>query len=106
MVANPMRGSFISRWSSPISSCWIWLSSRSVRWLIGPCGAGSSARGAGSSASGGLRHHLEALDDVALGNVVDRQPDAALEAGRHFADVVLEALQRLDVALGDLGATA
>src|SRR5438067_3286889 len=34
-VAKPSRGSFISRCRSPISSCWIWLSSRSVRWLIG-----------------------------------------------------------------------
>src|SRR4029077_20652054 len=76
-----------------MSSCWIWLSSRSVRWLIG-------------WASRRLGHHLVALDHVALGDLDGAEADPALEAGRDLADIVLEALERLDATLGlDLAAT-
>src|SRR4026207_2466946 len=87
MVGNPRRGSFISRWSRSISSWRIWLSSRSVRWLIG---AGSRLLG----------NHLVALDQVTLGDLDVAEADPALEPGGDLADVVLEALQRLDPALG------
>src|SRR5918992_6081768 len=91
MVAKPRRGSFISRCSSAMSSTRIWLSSRSVRWLMPSHRDGSGARLLG--------HHLEALDDVALGDVVRVEADAALEAGGHFPDVILEATQRRDPRL-------
>src|SRR5919199_6401571 len=42
------------------------------------------------------------LDDVAAAEVLEvGQPDAALEAGGHLADVVLEPLERLDGARPD-----
>src|SRR3970282_2111959 len=57
----------------------------------------------------GSTHQLgrEALDDIALDEVVDRrQPDAALEAGRDLADVVADPAQRLDPIRGhDLAAS-
>src|SRR5258708_28604656 len=88
MVAKPRRGSFISRCSRPISSWRIWLSSRSVRWVM-------------RSGSRLLGHHLVALDQVALGDLDVAEADPALEAGRDLANVILEALERLDPALLD-----
>src|SRR6266852_3303697 len=45
---------------------------------------------------------LVGLDDVALLEVlVPVDPDAALESGQHFVDIVLEALETLDLALVD-----
>src|SRR5918999_3534373 len=96
IVAKPRRGSFISRCRSAISSAWIWLSSLLVRWLMPSRRDGSGARLLG--------HHLEALDDVALGDVVGVEADATLETGGHFPDVILEATERGDARLHDEGA--
>src|SRR4029453_17697865 len=52
-------------------------------------------------------HHLVVLDHVAFLDVVEvLQPDAALVAGRHGPDVVLEAAQRLDATVVDDHAVA
>src|SRR4029450_13058242 len=63
-------------------------------------------RGAWSSRTAGAvrlprdLHHLVVLDHVAFLDVVEvLQPDAALVAGRHGPDVVLEAAQRLDATV-------
>src|SRR5690606_15671491 len=69
-------------------------------------GAGGGVPGAPTAPGAGSHHrHLDqfvGLDDVAFLHVlVVLQADTALEAGAHFADVVLEAAQAGDGALVD-----
>src|SRR5450755_1987435 len=111
----PMRGSFRARINSATSR-WIWSATRKLRFGIdGLCRMGSPAsaqtrtppsfggRGSGESRfrlqRSGDFLHLEELELVAfLDVVVVLQLDAALEAGRDLADVVLDAAHGLDLA--------
>src|SRR5580658_4483866 len=62
----------------------------------GPCCFGPRCSGPGDLAL------VVGLNDVAVLEVLEvREPDTALEARRHFADVVLEAAQRVDGTLPD-----
>src|SRR5436309_1438002 len=69
-----------------------------------------SNSGFGRSESAEVGGHLlgrKGLEDVAFLDVAEPvDADAALHAVRHFAGVVLEALERADLALEDLFATA
>src|SRR4051794_25438043 len=57
----------------------------------------------GRSQLAGDLHHLEALEDVALLEVVEAvDDDPALEAGRHLADVLADVAEAVDVALEEL----
>src|SRR5262245_50212771 len=75
----------------------------SVRWT---CSATRRARGI-SRGIGASRAPRDldagvALDLVAAADVVVvANPDAALRTGAHFADIVLEAAQRIELALVD-----
>src|SRR4051812_2322354 len=91
-VIMPTRGSRSSRWTSSESSRWI----RSPSFWVRPVDLCRFTR---LSKAPSHFHHLEHLELVALfdiGEVLERH--AALEARLHFAHIVLEALERVDVA--------
>src|SRR4051812_31681423 len=94
-VIMPTRGSRSSRWTSSESSRWI----RSPSFWVRPVDLCRFTR---LSKAPSHFHHLEHLELVALfdiGEVLERH--AALEACLHFAHVVLESLERVDLASVD-----
>src|SRR5262245_46336693 len=95
-VIMPRRGSRTSRRISSLNVCWICCAMRLAR---------GNALFVMSLGSGYRSRHFDArvaLDLVADPHVVVvLHADAALGAGTHFVDVVLEATQRLEAALED-----
>src|SRR5262245_16817538 len=106
MVMRPTRGSLTSSRSNSASSRWIWSATRCARCeclFMAPW----AARRRFALQRARYFDDLVDLELVALFDrveVLEREP--ALEARLHFAHVVLEALQRIELAVVDHHAVA